>query len=64
MKVKIDKDLCMGDRNCNLLCPDVFAYDEDQLITRVKFDTIPDQYHDLVRKAAEECVPGAISIEE
>jgi ferredoxin len=35
MKVKIDYDLCMGDRNCNKVCPEVFEYDEDQLISRV-----------------------------
>lgn len=64
MKVKIDKDLCMGDRNCNLVCPEVFDYDEDQLITRVRFDTVPESHRELVRKAVEECVPGAISIEE
>ena len=64
MKVKIDYDLCMGDRNCNKLCPEVFEYDEDQLLSIVKFDEIPEQYKDVVRQAAEECVPEAIDIEE
>jgi len=54
----------MGDRNCNMLCPEVFEYDEDQLLSIVKFDEIPEQYKDLVRQAAEECVPEAIEIEE
>ncbi|MGD8210110.1 MAG: ferredoxin, partial [Desulfobacterales bacterium] len=27
MKVTINKQ-CMGDRNCNKLCPEVFEYDE------------------------------------
>ena len=63
MKVRINKQ-CMGDRNCNNLCPEVFEYDEDQLLSIVKFDEIPEQYHDLVRQAAEECVPQAIEIEE
>jgi ferredoxin len=54
----------MGDRNCNNLCPEVFEYDEDQLLSIVKFDEIPEQYHDLVRQAAAECVPVAIEIEE
>ena len=35
MKVKIDYDLCMGDRNCNKVCPQVFQYDEDQMISRI-----------------------------
>ncbi len=54
----------MGDRSCNKLCPEVFVYDEDQLLSIVKFDEIPDQYKDLVRQAAVECVPEAIEIEE
>ena len=64
MKVKIDYDLCMGDRNCNMVCPEVFQYDEDQMISRVLVDEVPKQYEELVRKAALECAPGAIVIEE
>ena len=63
MKIRINKQ-CMGDRNCNKLCPEVFEYDEDQLLAIVKFDAIPEQYHELVRRAARECVPQAIEIEE
>jgi len=57
-------DLCMGDRNCNKVCPDVFEYDEDQLISRVLVDEVPKDLEDLVRKAAEECAPGAIIVAE
>ncbi len=64
MKVKIDYDLCMGDRNCNKLCPEVFDYDTDQLQAKVIVDEVPEQYQDLVRQAAEECAPGAIIVEE
>ena len=64
MKVKIDYDLCMGDRNCNKLCPEVFAYDEDQMTSSVLVDEIPEHLEGLVRQAAKECVPGAIVIEE
>ena len=64
MKVKIDYDLCMGDRNCNKVCPEVFEYDEDRLISRVIVDEVPAQFEDLVRKAARECAPGAIIVEE
>lgn len=63
MKVTITKK-CMGDRNCNNLCPDVFEYDEDQLLSIVKFDKIPDQYKDLVIQAAKECGADAIEVEE
>ena len=64
MRVKIDYDLCMGDRNCNKLCPEVFDYDTDQLQARVIVDEVPEQYEDLVRQAADECAPGAIIVEE
>ncbi|MEN8691068.1 MAG: ferredoxin [Desulfobacterales bacterium] len=64
MKVKIDYDLCMGDRNCNKVCPDVFQYDEDQLLSTVLVDVVPAHLEDAVRKAARECAPGAIIVEE
>ncbi|MFO7687449.1 MAG: ferredoxin [Desulfobacterales bacterium] len=64
MKVKIDYDLCMGDRNCNKVCPDVFRYDEDQMIATVLVDVVPTHLEDSVRKAARECAPGAIIVEE
>jgi ferredoxin len=63
MKVKIDYDLCMGDKNCNKVCPEVFQYDEDQLISRVLVDEVPKHLENLVKKAAEECAPGAIIVE-
>jgi ferredoxin len=64
MKAKIDYDLCMGDKNCNKVCPEVFEYDEDQMISRVIVDEVPPRLEDLVRKAARECAPGAIIVEE
>ncbi|MGB5421458.1 MAG: ferredoxin [Desulfobacterales bacterium] len=64
MKVKIDYDLCMGDRNCNKVCPDVFQYDEDQLLSTVLVDVVPTHLEDSVRQAARECAPGAIIVEE
>ena len=61
MKAIITKQ-CMGDRNCNNLCPEVFEYDEDQLISIVKFDDIPDHLKAVVRQAAAECGADAIEI--
>ncbi len=62
MKVTITKN-CMGDRNCNNLCPEVFEYSEDKLKSVVKFDKIPDKYKALVKQAADECGANAIEIE-
>ncbi|MEF8823509.1 MAG: ferredoxin [Desulfohalobiaceae bacterium] len=64
MKVWIDYELCMGDKNCNKVCPEVFQYDEDQLISRVLVDEVPEQLQDKVRQAVRECAPEAIKIEE
>ncbi len=63
MKVTITKQ-CMGDRNCNELCADVFEYDEDQLISTIKMDEIPEHLQKIVKQAAEECGADAIIIEE
>ena len=64
MKVKIDYDLCMGDRNCCKVCPEVFEYDEEDILSRVLTEEVPKHLEDRVRQAAEECAPGAIIIEE
>ena len=63
MKVTISSQ-CMGDRNCNDLCSEVFKYDEDQLLSTIQVDSIPDHLKDKVRQAASECGADAITIEE
>ena len=63
MKVTITK-MCMGDRNCNDLCPEIFKYDEDQLKSTLKVDDIPEHLKDKVRQAAAECGADAIEVEE
>ena len=62
MKVRITSP-CMGDRNCNKLCPEVFQYDEDQLLSVVQYDVIPEHLEAVVRQAADECGADAIEIE-
>ena len=64
MKVRIDYDLCMGDGDCNKVCPEVFAYDDDQMIGEVIDENVAPEYESRVRQAAEECAPGAIVVEE
>lgn len=63
MKVRIDYEVCMGDRNCNKVCPEVFEYDEDKLISTVLLDEVPKHLEPLVQKAADECAPGAIIVD-
>jgi ferredoxin len=64
MKVSIDYDLCMGDRNCSKVCPEVFQYDEDKMISIVLVKEVPPNLEERVRRAARECAPGAIVVEE
>ena len=63
MKVVITEQ-CMGDRNCNKLCPEIFEYDEDQLLSIVKMDEIPEHLKAIVRQAANECGADAIEVYE
>jgi len=63
MKVRIDYDLCMGDRNSNKVCPEVFQYDKDQMISRVLVDEVPKHLEERVKQAADECAPKAIIME-
>jgi ferredoxin len=64
MKASVEKELCMGDRNCNILCPEVFKYDENELMSIVLLDEIPKKYEGLVAQARGECPAGAINIAE
>ena len=63
MKVSVDKELCMGDRNCNMLCPEVFKYDEDELMSIVLLDEIPEKFADKINQAIDECPAVAITID-
>jgi ferredoxin len=54
----------MGDRNCNKLCPEIFEYDEDQLLSIVKMDEIPEHLKAIVLQAASECGADAIEVFE
>jgi ferredoxin len=64
MKVTIDYDRCMGDRQCSDMCPEVFAYDEVKTEARVRVDVIPPELEERVRQTAAKCDTEAITIEE
>lgn len=53
----------MGDRTCNRICPEVFAYDEEKFYFRVLMEVVPSQLETRVRQATEECPVKAIVIE-
>ena len=62
MKVKIDKDVCVGDGTCAEMCPEVFEMEDDLAV--VKLDKIPTELEEKVKEAANDCVVEAIIIEE
>ena len=61
MKVRVTSQ-CMGDRNCNILGPEVFEYNEDELMSIVKMDPIPEHLEAVVQKAVDECGAEAIEV--
>lgn len=62
MKVKVNKEACIGCGACAAICPDVFEIDDEGLST-VKTEDITDALKDDVKEAVESCPTGAI-IEE
>lgn len=63
MKVKVDKDSCIGCGACTAICPEVFDLDDDGL-SEVKTEEVKDNNIDDVKDAVDSCPTGAIEIEE
>ena len=63
MKVRIEKDLCIGDGSCAEICPDVFELRGDGL-AYVKKDADYGACGDKITDAVEGCPVGAIIFEE
>ena len=61
MKVKVDKDACIGCSLCVSTCPEVFKMDGDKAV--VIGSTVPKAAEDCSKKAAEECPTTAIIVE-
>ena len=64
MKVRIDYGICMGERNCFRVCPEVFGFDEDRLQGKVLVEVVPRQLETKAREAAEACGVKAIAVED
>mgnify|MGYP004532619357 FL=1 len=63
MKVKVDKDSCIGCGACAAICPEVFDLDDDGL-SEVKTEEVKNNNIDDVKDAVDSCPTGAIEIEE
>jgi ferredoxin len=61
MNVKVDKETCIGCELCPSICPDVFQMGEDGLAFAL-FKSVPDDFRECVREAAESCPVNAIRV--
>ena len=61
MKVKIDRDLCIGVSNCVAIAPSVFRLDEERKAVVLDPSSIDDE---TLMEAAESCPEEAIIIED
>jgi ferredoxin len=74
VRVSIDQRACQGDCICSIICPDVFVLDETGIAWPAEngqpigtggpegFASVPDEYEDDVRDAAEQCPTQCIRL--
>ena len=63
MKVKVNKDACIGCGACEPICRDVFEINDEGL-SETKVEEVKEELQDEVRDAADSCPTGAIEVEE
>ncbi len=61
MKVKIDRDECIGDGVCADICPEVFEMDDEEKAI-VLGDSVPDDAVDDCNEAIESCPVTCIEV--
>ncbi len=62
MKVRVDKELCVGDGPCEEICPEIFEMED--VVAVAKMEDVPKDLERACREAAEACPVEAIIIEE
>ena len=62
MKVRVDKEVCVGDETCVEICPEVFEMEGDVAVA--KTEEVPKDLEEKCKEAAESCPVEAIIIEE
>ena len=63
MRVKVNKDACIGCGACAAICDEVFEINDEGL-SEAKVEEVKEELQDEVRDAADSCPTGAIEIEE
>ena len=73
MKVKVNKDACIGCGACAAICDKVFEINDEGLSevkveenseNKEEFVSVKEELQDEVRDAADSCPTGAIEVEE
>jgi ferredoxin len=62
MKVRVDKETCVGDETCVDICPEIFEMNGDVAVAKV--EDVPKELEKKCKEAAESCPVEAIIIEE
>lgn len=60
MKVKVEKDICIGCGLCVSTCPEVYKMEGDKAIVLVA--VVPKDVEESCKRAAEECPVTAIIV--
>jgi ferredoxin len=60
MKVRVNKDACIGCGACVSICPEVFSFNDEGFAEAIT-DNINDEYKERVLEALEGCPTEAIS---
>ena len=63
MKVKVNKDACIGCGACAAICDEVFEINDEGL-SEAKVEEVKEELQDEVRDAVDSCPTGAIEVEE
>lgn len=63
MKIKVNRDACIGCGACQVIAPNLFELDEEG-ISKVLVEEVEDIEQDNARDASESCPTSAIEVEE
>ena len=63
MKVKVNRDSCIGCGACAAICDEVFEIDDEGLSV-AKTEDVQEDKQQEVQDAADSCPTGAIEVEE
>lgn len=62
MRIGVEPGACGGFANCTLVCPEVFALDEETMSVRVLQQEVPDRIAPAALRAVEQCPTVALVV--